>query len=343
MHLYSVPYILLTLIYHYAIILPIIYLTLIPTLFQIYTYNSYIMTTPSPTSSTLPTLPTPLPTLNIGSLDAYIRTVNKIPMLSEEREYELAIMLRDHDDLNAAHELILSHLRLVVATARQYFRYGLPQEDLIQSGNIGLLKAVKKFNPDNGNRLGVFALHWIKSEIMEYIVRNWRLVKIATTKAQRKLFFNLRSMTKTLNLLSQDEIKDIALKLNVKPEEVTEMEMRLGGSTYTESSGHGGFNSDDSSNTPLELLADNNSDPLSILENAEDDRKKDISMALRQLDDRSLRIIQARWLDCGNTPTTLDVLSQELGISKERVRQIEVKAIKKLKMLLNVVDTVSKP
>lgn len=286
-------------------------------------------------SSTSLTLSKQLPTLKVGSLDAYIRSINSIPMLPESRERELGILLRDQDDLNAAHELIMSHLRLVVSTAREYFNYGLPKEDLIQSGNIGLLKAVRKYNPDNGNRLGVFALHWIKSEILEYIVRNWRLIKVATTKAQRKLFFNLRSMTKTLNALSQDEINDIALKLNVNPEEVREMEMRLGGHFLTESSGYEHNEDGDRISTVLESIADHDSNPLDILENLEQDRRRDLSDALTQLDPRSRRIIQARWM-CEFDPTTFAVLSAELGVSIERVRQIEVAAIKKLKSLLSV-------
>jgi len=278
-----------------------------------------------------------LPTLNVGSIDAYIRTVNNMPMLSEDRERELARLLRDHDDINAAHELIMTHLRLVVGTARQYFNYNLPHEDLIQSGNIGLLKAVRKYDPDMGNRLGAFALHWIRSEIMEYIVRNWRMVKIATTKAQRKLFFNLRSMQHTLKSLSQSEVNDIASKLNVKPQEVVEMELRLGGHFLTESSGYDA-DSQDGYNTPLEFIADDSADPLTILEDLEQQRAQDISYALEQLDPRSLRIIQARWL-CESEPTTFAVLGAELGISIERVRQVEVAAIKKLKSILGVDNT----
>jgi RNA polymerase sigma-32 factor len=282
-----------------------------------------------------PTLPT-LPTIKVGSIDAYIRTVNQMPMLTEDREHELAILLYEQDNLNAAHELILSHLRLVVSIAREYLHYNLPQADLIQEGNIGLFKAVKKFNPNNGTRLSAFAPHWIKSEILEYIVRNWRLVKIATTKAQRKLFFNLRSMTKTLKSLSQDEIQDIALKLNVKPEDVIDMEYRFSGSYLTESSGGEHSDDGDIQKTPLELIPDYESDPINILENAEYERGQDISIALTQLNDRERRIIEARWLKCGDNPLTFDILGKELGLSIERVRQIEVAAIKKLKLALTV-------
>ena len=276
----------------------------------------------------LPIAALALPTAS-GSLESYIQTVNRFPLLSEEQEMRLARQLREHDDLGAARELVLSHLRLVVSIARGYLGYGLPHADLIQEGNVGLMKAVKRFDPDRGVRLVSFAVHWIRAEIHEYILRNWRMVKIATTKAQRKLFFNLRSMKKGLGSLSRDETEAMARQLNVKPSDVSEMEMRLGGQDLSlepvgedEEDGFG----------PISYLTNPDEEPGRILEHEQDERlqAQGLAQALSNLDARSRRIIEARWLRETDT-ATLHELADEFGVSAERVRQIEAQAMKKMR------------
>jgi len=275
----------------------------------------------------------------VGNLDAYISAVNRVPMLSGAEEIGLARRFRDHDDLDSAGRLVVSHLRLVVAVARGYLGYGLPHADLIQEGNIGLMKAVKRFDPDRGVRLASFALHWIKAEIHEYILRNWRLVRVATTKAQRKLFFNLRSMKTGDGTLSPDEVAGMARQLNVKPEEVVEMETRLaGGDIALESRNDDG----EEEFAPIAYLADAESEPTRVLERREYDRlqSEGIRSALEALDARSRRIVEARWLaeDAdGNVGTsTLHDLAQEFGVSAERIRQIEAKAFEKMRIRMEV-------
>jgi RNA polymerase sigma-32 factor len=267
-----------------------------------------------------------------GSLEAYISTVNRFPLLSAEEERSLAQRLRDHDDLDAARQLVLSHLRLVVAVARGYLGYGLPHADLIQEGNIGLMKAVKRFDPERGVRLVSFAIHWIKAEIHEHVLRNWRLVKVATTKAQRKLFFNLRSMKTGLAPLSRGEVKRIAAELKVKPEEVTEMEARLAGQEVT----FEGDREDEESYAPVNYLtADRDAEPLQTLEakEAEEQKTAGLESALTALDPRSRRIIETRWLR-EKDALTLHDLAAEFNVSAERIRQIEVKALEKMRKAL---------
>ncbi len=271
----------------------------------------------------------------VGNLDAYISAVNRLPMLSPERETELGRRLRDHADLTAARELVMSHLRLVVSVSRQYLGYGLPHADLIQEGNIGLMKAVKRFDPERGVRLVSFALHWIKAEIHEYILKNWRLVKVATTKAQRKLFFNLRSQRTDAHTLSAGEIDAIAARLNVKPADVAEMETRLTGQDMAlEPTGE----SDEDSFAPIAYLAAPQAEPSEVLERRERDRLhgEGLSQALATLDPRSRRIIEARWLrdESEGGSLTLHDLADEFGVSAERIRQIEVKAMQKMKAAL---------
>ena len=270
----------------------------------------------------------PMPT---GSLEAYIQTVNRFPILSAEEERGLALRFRDHNDLDAARQLVLSHLRLVVALARGYLGYGLPHADLIQEGNIGLMKAVKRFDPDRGVRLVSFAIHWIKAEIHEYILRNWRLVKVATTKAQRKLFFNLRSMKKGLAPMSTADIERVADELKVKPEEVVEMETRLSGQELA----FEGDRDDEESYAPVHYLADEGSEPYRVLEAEESERVrgKGLQQALATLDPRSRRIVEARWLREKDTATLHD-LAAEFKVSAERIRQIEAKALDKMRKLL---------
>ena len=282
--------------------------------------------------ATLPltaSVPVPMPT---GSLEAYISTVNRFPLLSAEEERSLARRLRDHNDLDAARQMVLSHLRLVVAVARGYLGYGLPHADLIQEGNIGLMKAVKRFDPERGVRLVSFAIHWIKAEIHEHILRNWRLVKVATTKAQRKLFFNLRSMKTGLAPLSQGDVRRIAAELKVKPEEVTEMETRLAGQEVT----FEGDQEDDESYAPVNYLtADRDAEPLQVLESKQSEQLKSAGLeaALTSLDPRSRRIIEARWLR-EKDGLTLHDLAAEFNVSAERIRQIEVKALEKMRKAL---------
>ena len=274
-----------------------------------------------------------LPVLSpVSSLEAYVQAVNAIPMLTPEREVELARRLRDESDLTAARDLVLSHLRLVVSVARNYMGYGLPQADLVQEGNVGLMKAVKRFDPERGVRLASFAIHWIKAEIHEFILRNWRLVKVATTKAQRKLFFNLRSMKTSTAALTPTEVEEVAKTLNVKPSDVVEMEQRLQGADIAlEPSPDDG----EESLTPIAYLADNSEGPVEHLEREQVERLQSDSLAraLASLDDRSRRIISARWLT-EKEPKTLHELAAEFGVSAERIRQIEAKAMQKMKTQL---------
>jgi len=275
-----------------------------------------------------------LPTISaLDSLDQYMRTIKAFPVLTAAEEYSLATQLKANNDLEAAKQLIVSHLRLVASIARGYAGYGLPQADLIQEGNIGLMKAVKRFDPERGVRLVSFAMHWIKAEIHEYIVRNWRLVKIATTKAQRKLFFNLRSMKQGTGSLQPDEVAHIAQELKVKPEEVLEMESRMGGH---EISLEGNSDDDNEDNfSPIAYLQDQRPEPSTLLANLESEHSQTTGLAnaLESLDERSRRIVQARWLQEGNSSTLHD-LAAEFGVSAERIRQIEQKAMEKMKGLL---------
>jgi RNA polymerase sigma-32 factor len=282
--------------------------------------------------ATLPlsgSVPVPMPA---GSLEAYIHTVNRFPILTAAEERELAQRFREHGDLEAARGLVLSHLRLVVAVARGYLGYGLPHADLIQEGNIGLMKAVKRFDPDRGVRLVSFAIHWIKAEIHEYILRNWRLVKVATTKAQRKLFFNLRSMKKGLAPLTGEDVARVASELRVKPEEVVEMETRLSGQELAFEADH----DDEDAYAPVNYLAaDREAEPLRLLEakELEENRTAGLESALKSLDPRSRRIVEARWLR-EKDPATLHDLAAEFKVSAERIRQIEAKALEKMRKAL---------
>ena len=272
----------------------------------------------------------------LGNIDAYIQAVNRIPMLSAEEERELATEYRQRASLEAARRLVLSHLRLVVSIARNYLGYGLPHADLIQEGNIGLMKAVKRFDPEQNVRLVSYAIHWIKAEIHEYILRNWRMVKVATTKAQRKLFFNLRSHKQNLHTFTPDEIEGLAKELNVKREEVSEMETRLsGGDVALE----GQVEDGEESFAPIAYLADSHSEPTAVLAARQNDRLQTdgIAQALDSLDARTRRIIEARWLhvaDDGSGGSTLHELADEFGVSAERIRQIEASAMKKMRTAL---------
>jgi len=265
-----------------------------------------------------------------GSLESYIQTVKSFPILSQQEETELARRFRQDEDLDAARQLIVSHLRVVVAIARGYMGYGLPQADLIQEGNIGLMKAVKRFDPERGVRLVSFAVHWIRAEMHEFILRNWRIVKIATTKAQRKLFFNLRSMKPGLNTLGSDEVKAVARQLGVNPEEVVEMETRLGGKDIALEP-LGGDDGDEVY-APIAYLTDTDAEPGRILEHEQSARLKSegLQQALGSLDARSRRIIEARWLR-EQDQATLHDLAAEFGVSAERIRQIEHKAMQKMR------------
>ncbi|MCL1961717.1 MAG: RNA polymerase sigma factor RpoH [Desulfovibrionaceae bacterium] len=286
----------------------------------------------------------------LGNLDAYITAANRLPMLTHEEEQRYARELRDTGSLEAAGKLVLSHLRLVVATSRQYLGYGLPHADLIQEGNIGLMKAVKRFDPDQGVRLVSYALHWIKAEIHEYILKNWRLVKVATTKAQRKLFFNLRSMKQGFvaedaaedithrGALTEAQIGVVARKLSVKPGEVREMETRLaGGDVLLDPAPEGGDG--ERAFGPIAYLSDEQHEPTAIIEAAQRDMlaTEGIASALKSLDERSRRIVTERWLnvnDDGSGGMTLHELAAEYGVSAERIRQIEVAAMKKMRAAL---------
>ncbi|MFC3337288.1 RNA polymerase sigma factor RpoH [Paracandidimonas soli] len=267
----------------------------------------------------------------LGTIEAYISAVNRLPILTQEQETELACRLRDHDDLDAARQLVLSHLRLVVSVARQYLGYGLPHADLIQEGNVGLMKAVKRFDPDRGVRLVSFAVHWIKAEIHEFIVRNWRLVKVATTKAQRKLFFNLRRMRPDGQTLDTAQVDEIARELNVRREDVSEMEVRMSGREMALEA----QDDDEDSFAPISYLSDEASEPSRVLERRAQDamQGEGLVAALDVLDDRSRRIVEARWLqDDGGS--TLHELAAEFGVSAERIRQIEAAALKKMRTAL---------
>lgn len=268
----------------------------------------------------------------LGTIEAYIAAVNRLPVLSAEQETELGKRLRDAADLDAARELILSHLRLVVSISRQYLGYGLAHADLIQEGNIGLMKAVKRFDPDRGVRLVSFAVHWIKAEIHEYIVRNWRMVKIATTKAQRKLFFNLRRMRPDGQTLDPAQVDAIARELNVRPEDVSEMEVRLTGRELALEAPQ----DDEDAFAPVSYLSDDGmQEPSNVLERRAADALQGpgLGKALEMLDARSRRIVEARWLqDEGGA--TLHELAAEYGVSAERIRQIEAAAFKKMRAAL---------
>ena len=269
---------------------------------------------------------------SVASIDSYVQAVGRFPMLTQEEEVRLARQFRADGDVEAARRLVLSHLRLVVAIARGYLGYGLQHADLIQEGNIGLMKAVKRFDPDRGVRLVSFAVHWIRAEIHEFILRNWRIVKIATTKAQRKLFFNLRSMKSGLNALTPDEVSAMATQLRVKPEDVVEMETRLGGGDISLEP----FSEDDEdAYGPIAYLSNPEEEPGRILEHAEHEqlRTEGLADAMAGLDPRSRRIIEARWLRETDT-ATLHELADEFGVSAERIRQIEAQAMKKLRAAL---------
>ncbi|ETD66350.1 RNA polymerase sigma 70 [Pelistega indica] len=269
----------------------------------------------------------------MGSIEAYISAVNRIPVLTPEQERDFAERLQANGDLEAAKSLILSHLRLVVSISRQYLGYGIAHADLIQEGNIGLMKAVKRFDLSHGVRLVSFAVHWIKAEINEYIIRNWRLVKVATTKAQRKLFFNLRSMRPDGQTLDPSQIQGIAEKLNVKPEEVAEMEVRLSGRDMALESS----NDDEDDFAPITYLSDDGQhEPGQVLAQRYryDLQTQGITAALDKLDDRSRDIIESRWLQDDGEGKTLQELASQYGVSAERVRQIENAAIKKMRQVL---------
>ena len=287
------------------------------------------MTTDS--SNQLMPLSLSAPGVNLG---AYISTVNQIPILTAEQEKELAERYYYDQDLDAAKLLVMSHLRFVVHIARSYAGYGLPQGDLIQEGNLGLMKAVKRFDPNMGVRLVSFAVHWIKAEIHEYVIRNWRIVKIATTKAQRKLFFNLRSLKKSSNLFLLEEAKSIANDLNVTPEQVLEMEGRL--TAYDAAFEAQGDDKDDTPHTaPALYLEDNRYDPARLIEEEDYEEQSSFALheAMEQLDDRSRNILQRRWLD--DDKSTLHELAAEYNVSAERIRQLEKNAMEKIKTAMS--------
>ncbi len=272
----------------------------------------------------------------LGNLDAYIQAVNRIPLLTPEEERRYATELRDDNNLDSARHLVLSHLRLVVSIARNYLGYGLPHSDLIQEGNIGLMKAVKRFDPAQNVRLVSYAIHWIKAEIHEYILRNWRTVKVATTKAQRKLFFNLRSHKRGTQAFTPEEIEGIAQELNVKREDVAEMETRLSGGDIAL---EGQVDDGEESFAPIAYLTDAQHEPTAVLAARQHDllQSEGVAQALASLDSRSRRIIEARWLDVaddGSGGATLHDLASEFGVSAERIRQIEASAMKKMRAAL---------
>jgi RNA polymerase sigma-32 factor len=273
------------------------------------------------------TMALPIPSVT-GSLESYIQAVNRFPILTQEQETELARRWRADNDLEAARRLVLSHLRVVVAIARGYMGYGLPQADLIQEGNIGLMKAVRRFDPERGVRLVSFAVHWIRAEIHEFILRNWRIVKIATTKAQRKLFFNLRSLKQGLEPMRLKQTMDVANLLGVKSSEVSEMETRLSGHDVALEPAV----DDDEAYSPIAYLSDPENEPSLILEREQDSRLQttDLKRALESLDPRSRRIIEERWLREKDSATLHD-LAAEFKISAERIRQLEEKAFAKMK------------
>ena len=270
---------------------------------------------------------------SMDSFDLYQQQVQAIPLLTEQEEMDLAKKLNKENDLNAARQLIMSHLRLVIKIARSYSGYGLNQSDLVQEGNIGLMKAVKKFDATRGVRLVSYAIYWIKAEIQEFVVKNWRMVKTATTKAQRKLFFNLRSMKKTLQPLKQIEIKEIAEELNVKESDVKEMEYRFNGNEITLD--YQGDDNEDEVFRPISYLQDENADPVRqlISKESESTSIKSLTNAIKSLDDRSRYVLESRWLK-EEKIKTLHELADELSVSAERIRQIEQNALKKLKKLM---------
>jgi len=284
----------------------------------------------------------------LGNLDAYISAVNRLPLLTAEEEHDYAQRLQQHNDLEAAGRLVMSHLRLVVSVSRQYLGYGLPHADLIQEGNVGLMKAVKRFDPQQGVRLVSYALHWIKAEIHEYIIKNWRMVRVATTKAQRKLFFNLRSMKQAFKAqasdadthreqLSEHEVDAMARELKVRRADVLEMQTRLAGGDVVLDPSPG----DDGEEAygPIAYLADSDHEPVAVLEARERDHlaSEGVQQALGQLDERARRIVSERWLkvaDDGSGGMTLHQLAAEYGVSAERIRQIEAAALKKMRLVL---------
>ena len=274
----------------------------------------------------------PIPSA-LGSMEAYVGAVHQIPVLSVEDEQRLAHRLREHNDIAAAQELILSHLRFVVHVARGYSGYGLPLGDLVQEGNIGLMKAVKRFDPDVGVRLVSFAVHWIRAEMHEFIIKNWRIVKVATTKAQRKLFFNLRKSKTRLGWLNAEEVRAVAKDLNVSEHDVLEMESRLSGRDI-------GFDAPDDADddhappAPVNYLVARDDDPALAYESAndEDNQLELLREGMASLDARSRDIIKRRWLDA-DSKVTLQELADEYGVSAERIRQIEANALKKMKAL----------
>jgi RNA polymerase sigma-32 factor len=271
-------------------------------------------------------------TLSAGNIDAYISSAYQVPMLSPEQEHDLALRLRVKNDLEAARQLVMSHVRFVIRIARGYTGYGLPLPDLIQEGSVGLMKAVRRFDPDMGVRLVSFAVHWIRAEIHEFILRNWRIVKVATTKAQRKLFFNLRSSKKRLGWFTHEEVQGVAADLGVKPETVLEMESRLSSHDMA----FDGLDSDDEDAPPAPsgYIADMRMEPAAQLEkvDAEEKEKDQLYAALEDLDERSRTILEARWLS--EQKSTLHELAEQYGVSAERIRQIEKAAMKKLKTQL---------
>ncbi|MEK6730582.1 MAG: RNA polymerase sigma factor RpoH [Pseudomonadota bacterium] len=282
-------------------------------------------------STQLQTIDMTLPIGSLGSLDGYLQRIYGLPMLSTEEECALAIRLRESNDIEAARKLVLTHLRFVAKVAKNYMGYGLALADLIQEGNVGLMKAVKRFDPSMGVRLVSFAVHWIKAEIHEFILKNWRIVKIATTKAQRKLFFNLRKSKKRLGWFTKQEIDDVARTLNVKPETVREMEQRLNAHDAA-------FDAEDENDfsAPVHYLTNQSQNPAQLVEitDAEQDNQKQLMIAIQKLDNRSQTIIQARWLT--ESKVTLQDLATQFNVSIERVRQLELAAIKKLKSLMRV-------
>ncbi len=265
----------------------------------------------------------------VGSLDAYIHAVGAISVLSKEDEQALAVRFREHEDLGAARDLVMAHLRFVVHIAKGYTGYGLPLADLVQEGNVGLMKAVKRFDPEYDVRLVSFAVHWIRAEIHEFVLKNWRIVKVATTKAQRKLFFNLRKSKKTLAWLSHAETQAVAKDLGVTPKEVTEMERRLSARDAIFDPGPDA--DDEHSFTPAAYLPSPDADPASLVEKTDwhDDATSRMAEAMTTLDDRSRHILESRWLT--EDKQTLHKLADQYGVSAERIRQIEVNAIKKLR------------
>ena len=271
------------------------------------------------------------PSLPVGSIEAYIHAVNEVPMISAEEEQALARRLHELNDLDAARQLVMSHLRFVVRVARGYRGYGLPQSDLIQEGNIGLMKAVKRFDPEMGVRLVSFAVHWVRAEIHEFILRNWRIVKVATTKAQRKLFFNLRSSKKRLGWMNQAEVNAVAKDLGVSAADVMEMEKRL--NAYDASyDGPGEEGSENEGFVPAGYLVDGRASPEEQLavEQADHGNRQKLTSALLSLDERSREIMRRRWLN--EDKATLHTLAAEFGVSAERIRQLEANAMKKLRL-----------